>query len=214
MFGEKTPDNFQNKEAECQPLFGKSQKIHPNRRVQASPYVARYKANVFFVFYVFLCFFQVKKLKKSKKGYCMIFASRRAEAYATFLVTTHRDCIRHTMCFCVFVFFLSLFFSNSTAPESRCVFVFFNKKHKNTRTKFLVVFFSAVELNQRANVFLCFCVFFFFQKTQKHNDQIFKVFFISNSTAPESRRVFVFLCFLTKNTKTQGKNLWLCFFQQ
>ena len=161
--------------------------------------MARYRAEndqmCFLCFMSFCVFFQVKKLKKkSKKGYCMIFASRRAEAYATFLVTTHRDCIRHTMCFCVF-------FSNSTAPESRCVFVFFNKKHKNTRTKFLVVFFSAVELNQRANVFLCFCVFF----CEKHKNtmtKFFFVFFFSNRTAPESLCVFVFLCFFTKNTKT------------
>ena len=112
--------------------------------------MARYRAEndqmCFLCFMSFCVFFKLKSKKKSKKGYCMIFASRRAEAYATFLVTTHRDCIRHTMCFCVFVFFFKSFFSNSTAPESRCV--------------------------------------------------------------------FVFLCFLTKNTKTQGPNFWLCFFQQ
>ena len=87
-----------------------------------------------------------------------------------------------------------------------CVFVFFNKKHKNTRKKFLVVFFSAVELNQRANVFLCFCVFFVKNtKTQWPN---FFCLFFSNRTAPESLCVFVFLCFFTKNTKTH----WPIFF--
>ena len=79
-----------------------------------------------------------------------------------------------------------------------CVFVFFNKKHKNTRKKFLVVFFSAVELNQRANVFLCFCVFFVKNtKTQWPN------FFCLFSAIEQHQRVYVFLCFCVFLRKTQ-----------
>ena len=114
---------------------------------------------VFCVLCLFVFFFKVFKK-------CM--------SLCDFVVSPHRDCIRHPMCFCVFAgffyekhkntmtkFFLS-FFSTKRLHQRANVFlwVFFYEKHKNTLAKFYFVFFSAIELHQRANVFLFFCVFF------------------------------------------------------
>ena len=45
-----------------------------------------------------------------------------------------------------------------------CVFVFFYEKHKNTLTNFFCLSFSAIELQQRTNVFFVFMCFFLYRK--------------------------------------------------
>ena len=125
----------------------------------------------------------------------MIFASRRAEAYAI-LWLPPTEIASDTQC--VFVFlrffftkntktqwpnFVMPFFSNRTAPENRCVFVFFFLT-KNTKTQgpnFVCVFFQQYNCTREP---LCFCVFL-----KKSTKTIFFGFF-RNRIAAESLSVF------------------------
>ena len=110
------------------------------------------------------------------------------------MVSPHRDCIGHPMCFCVFFLpkntkthrpNVSLsFFNIRIAPDRLCVFVFLS-------------FFSTIRLHQRANVFLWFIFY------EKLNDKFFLSFFQQHQRAnvlvcfciifPKTPNVFVFL---------------------
>ena len=91
-------------------------------------YVARYKAEndqmCFLCFMSFCVFFQVRK-KQERVLYDIRHETilRKCMSLCDFVVSSHRACIRHPMCFCVFVFFSS-------------------EKHKNTLTKCFFVFFQ------------------------------------------------------------------------
>ena len=96
---------------------------------------------------------------------------------------------------------------NSIAEKERqkkigqCVFVFFVKKHKNTKTHRLS---GAVLLLKKRQKKFGHCVFVFFtKKTQKHKNTL-ALWFNSTAEKNTTKNFFlVFLCFLLKNTKTQ-----------
>ena len=139
--------------------------------------------------YVFLCFCVVVF---SENLFGLFFNNKIAPESQCVFVFFFRRKKNNQMCFCLLFSTIGLFFF-------QCVFVFFpSKKHKTQWPNFFV-FFSAIELHQRANVFVCFCVIF--PKTQKH--QMFLSFFnnftkihysfisvfFNNRTAPESQSV-------------------------
>ena len=142
---------------------------------------------VFLCFMSFLCFFKLEKKQETVfYDICLETSLKKCMSLCDYVVSPHRDCIRHSMCFCAFVFFffpkntktqwpnVSLsFFNNRIAPDSLCVFVFLcfffsPKKHKK-----IAAFFCLFTREP-----MCFCVFvFFLRKSQEHNDHFFLLFF-------------------------------------
>ena len=141
---------------------------------------------VFCVLCLFVFFFQVRK-KQERVLYDIRHETilRKCMSLCDFVVSSHRACIRHPMCFCVFFFrktqkhidqmFLCLFSTlglHQTAYVFLCFCVFFRKTQKHIDPFFF--FFPTIRLHQRANVFLSFCVFF----SEKHKNTLTKCFFV------------------------------------
>ena len=105
---------------------------------------------VFLCFMSFLCFFKLEKKQETVfYDICLETSLKKCMSLCDYVVSPHRDCIRHSMCFCAFVFFffpkntktqwpnVSLsFFNNRIASDSLCVFVFlcfFSRKTQKNR---------------------------------------------------------------------------------
>ena len=175
---------------------------------------------VFCVLCLFVFFFQVRK-KQERVLYDIRHETilRKCMSLCDFVVSSHRACIRHPMCFCVFVFFSSekhkntltkcffVFFQHQDCtrqPMCFCVFVFFFRKIQKHIDQMFLCLFLTLGLHQTAYVFLCFCVF-----SGKHKNTLTHIFFFNNKIAPESQCVFVFLCFFLRKTQN---TLTKCFF--